>query len=62
MNIRQVENRGAQATKEALIGALGAFEQKGLQSLTLDNGCEFTHHEKVKKALNIETYFCQPYL
>ena len=27
----------------------------------MDNGIEFKHHEKLKKALNIKTYFCQPY-
>ncbi len=27
----------------------------------MDNGIEFKYHEKLKKALNIRTYFCQPY-
>jgi IS30 family transposase len=27
----------------------------------LDNGIEFKYHEKLKKALGIHAYFCQPY-
>lgn len=31
------------------------------QSLTLDNGIENTKYEELKKKLQIETYFCDPY-
>ena len=31
------------------------------KSLTLDNGIENTRHEELKKDLQIDTYFCDPY-
>ena len=59
--IRKVANRGPEATKNAMIASLGQFNEQYVKSITLDNGIEFKRHEEVKKALNIETYFCQPY-
>lgn len=61
VNIRRVENRGAEATQQTLVDTLGTFKKAGCRSLTLDNGIEFKYHEKVKESLEIETYFCQPY-
>ena len=61
VSIRRVFNRGPEATKEAMIKSLGRFKKAGRKSITLDNGIEFKGHESVKKALKIDTYFCQPY-
>lgn len=61
VKIQRVENRGPEATKDAMIKSLGCFKKIGRQSVTLDNGIEFKWHEEVKKALKLDTYFCQPY-
>ena len=61
VSIRRVENRGAEVTNQAMEDSLKRFKTENRQSITMDNGIEFKHHEKLKKALNIKTYFCQPY-
>jgi IS30 family transposase len=61
VSIRRVENRGAEVTKEAMVHSLKRFKKKSRRSITLDNGIEFKYHKKVKKALKMKTYFCQPY-
>jgi len=61
VSIRRVGNRGAEVTKEAMISSLERFKASSRLSITMDNGIEFKHHEKVTEALNIKTYFCQPY-
>lgn len=32
-----------------------------IKSITYDNGCEFSMHEKINKTLNTKSYFCKPY-
>ncbi len=61
VSIRRVENRGAEVANEAMKDSLNRFKAESRQSITMDNGIEFKYHEKLKKALNIKTYFCQPY-
>ncbi len=61
VSIRRVENRGAEVANEAMEDSLNRFKAESRQSITMDNGIEFKYHEKLKKALNIKTYFCQPY-
>jgi IS30 family transposase len=61
VSISRVENRGPEATNQAMEDSLKRFKTEHRQSITLDNGIEFKYHEKLKKALNIRTYFCQPY-
>lgn len=34
---------------------------ENILSVTHDNGCVFTKHEKINKKLNIKSYFCKPY-
>ena len=36
----------------------GAGLWTALQSVTFDNGAEFTHHHQLGSSLNIRTYFC----
>jgi len=55
--ISRVDNRGAGATRDAMIKALSRFKKGGRKSITLDNGIEFKWHQEVKKALKIDTYF-----
>ena len=60
VSIRRVD-RGPKKTEAAMIDSLGRFKASARRSVTLDNGIEFKQHEAVKKALHLETYFCQPY-
>ena len=32
-----------------------------LHTITYDNGCEFTEHEKVNKTLKMKSFFCKPF-
>jgi transposase, IS30 family len=56
--IRPLPNKQAEGLAESNIQALRGF---GAQSITYDNGKEFAAHEKVAKALNVETFFADPY-
>ena len=56
----QLDNKGADGVADAIIRMLLPF--KGyLHTLTLDNGREFAHHEKVSEALGINIFFAKPY-
>lgn len=61
VSIRRVEGRSAEVTKEVMITSLNRFKASSRQSITMDNGIEFKHHEKLKERLKMKTYFCQPY-
>ena len=56
----QLDDKGADGVADAIIRMLLPF--KGyLHTLTLDNGREFAHHEKVSEALDINIFFAKPY-
>ena len=61
VSIRRVENRGAEVTNQSMENLLKRFKTESRQSITMDNAIEFKYHEKLNKALNIQTNFCQPY-
>jgi len=61
VSIRRVLNRGPQASKDTMFKSLTRFKKHSRKSITFDNGIEFKYHEKLKAAINIDTYFCQPY-
>ncbi|MEE9351782.1 MAG: IS30 family transposase [Thiotrichaceae bacterium] len=61
LSIRRVENRGVEVTNQAMENLLKRFKTESRQSITMDNAIEFKYHEKLNKALNIQTNFCQPY-
>jgi IS30 family transposase len=49
-------------TNKSIIKALKAFSS--IKSITYDNGCEFSKHEKINKTFKkqgLESYFCKPY-
>lgn len=54
----KLEGKTADLTAKAMITKLSKYDVK---TLTLDNGSEFTQHEKVSKELDISIYFCNPY-
>jgi len=58
--IASTPNKRADNVDAAIIKLLGPF-QDSLESITLDNGKEFSHHEKIAKALDTSIYFAHPY-
>lgn len=54
----KLERKTAEFTARAMSKGLQGHVSK---TLTLDNGSEFTRHEKVAKEAQVETYFCHPY-
>ena len=58
--LAKVERKGAQEVSSAIIDHLRA---SGLpaHTLTLDNGSEFTAHERITHALGTQCYFAKPY-
>lgn len=58
--IRKVETKAADTVRQAMSGMLRKV--KGVShTLTLDNGKEFSQHEKLADGLGIKTYFADPY-
>ncbi len=51
----------AEQTGEMLVSLMKKFPKKSRQTLTLDNGGEFSGHLKWYKPLGIKAYFCYPY-
>ncbi len=55
-----LSGKNAQAVKEAMIALLHPILQF-VETITFDNGKEFTLHEYIAKALFCKTYFAKPY-
>lgn len=58
--IRKTASKTALQTTTSIIEALKPLSNNVI-SITYDNGCEFSMHEKINKTLNIKSYFCKPY-
>lgn len=56
--VRKVERSTAAFTAKAIISMLNGYR---CHTLTLDNGMEFAHHEKIANALGCDIYFARPY-
>ena len=54
-------NRKAATTAACLKNRLNALPKPLRRTLTQDNGTEFADHHKLRAALGIETYFCNPH-
>jgi IS30 family transposase len=48
-------------TAENIINKFKGGKKILIQTLTFDNGGEFSKHEKIAKRLKIDTFFCDPY-
>ena len=55
-----VESKHADVVTKAIIDLLHPIKHL-LHTITADNGKEFSYHEEVAKALDIDFYFCDPY-
>ena len=58
--IRKTASKTANNTKNTIITALIPLSDN-IISITYDNGCEFSQHEKINKRLNTNSYFARPY-
>ena len=58
--IKKTASKTSKSTSTSIIEALKPLSTN-IKSITYDNGCEFTMHEKINKTLNIKSFFCKPY-
>lgn len=58
---KQLPSKKADDVAKAVINLLNKIPQNARQSLTLDNGGEFTNHQTWGDELTIQTFFCDPY-
>ena len=57
----QVGSKHASDVAQAIIESLSGFPLSWLKTITFDNGTEFAGHETIARALNLTTYFADPY-
>ena len=60
VKLRKVANKTADLVSQAIEDALKPLSAR-VKTLTVDNGKEFAYHQKVDRALGIQTYFADPY-
>lgn len=56
----RLDDKSAEAVTEATIELLKPFAA-ALQTITADNGKEFSYHEKITQELEVQVYFAHPY-
>ncbi len=59
--LQKVDSRKANEVKNYIIKCLRKMPLKYRQTITFDNGKEFSQHEILSKALKIKCYFSTPY-
>lgn len=57
---RRLQSKDARDTANAIIAELRGLPVEARQTITHDNGGEFARHQKVKDALGLPAYFCDP--
>jgi IS30 family transposase len=57
----RLASKDATDTADALIDQLAALPSTALQTITHDNGGEFARHERVKDAIGLRAFFCDPH-
>ena len=58
----RLQNKTAEVTNKAIIDLMSSLPEHARQSITYDNGTEFSFHTKVKETLKgLQTFFCDPY-
>ena len=60
VQIRKTASKTAQETTTSIVTVLKPFANNVI-SITYDNGCEFSQHEKINNLLNTKSYFARPY-
>lgn len=61
IKIKKLVRKTAELTSSSMIFALQMYNIIQLMTITYDNGSEFCWHDKVNKALNMKSFFCNPY-
>ena len=56
-----MDDRKAASLNEAVLTAMKHIPRQKMQTLTLDNGSEFTHFKVLEEALGMKVYFAHPY-
>jgi transposase, IS30 family len=57
----RLHSKDAADTADAIIDQLAALPSTALQTITHDNGGEFARHERVKDAIGLRAFFCDPH-
>ena len=58
--IKKTASKTADKTAESITTALKPLKND-INSITYDNGCEFSQHEKINNILDCKSYFARPY-
>ena len=58
--VKLPKNKEAKSLSRAMIQKMAKFKDI-FHSLTLDNGLEFADHDRIRKALGVQIYFCHPF-
>jgi len=61
VKLARVRGRDGKRTAVAIIRRLGPLPKRARRTLTMDNGFEHRHHERITAAIDIRCYFCDPY-
>lgn len=61
VKIDKLKSKKARNKKNSLINQFNRWPSSLIKTLTMDNGAENYEHEKVARALNCPTFFCNPY-
>lgn len=59
--MRRLESKEAGDTADAIIDELSGLPAEALRTITHDNGGEFAQHARVRDALSMPAYFCDPH-
>jgi len=59
--ISLVDTKESKKTKDVIISRLSTMPDEMLKTITYDNGTENVEHYKINMALNMKSYFCDPY-
>lgn len=59
--IRKIQRKTARLMRRAVVRMLKKYPEHMRKSITFDNGLENAEHEKMKKPLGVDTYFCNAY-
>ena len=57
----RLHSKDATDTADAIIDKLAALPATAVQTITYDNGGEFARHERVKDAIGLRAFFCDPH-
>ncbi|MEO9788192.1 MAG: IS30 family transposase, partial [Aurantimonas coralicida] len=57
----RLHSKDASDTADAIIDQLAGLPSTAVQTITHDNGGEFARHERVKDAIGLRAFFCDPH-